>query len=771
MISLRTDLLLGALATVVAVAPITAQDPRPPIPLEVVLERPAEITPDLPDHAWIPDDPGALREVVKAGPDGTPLTVFRVEVRTRERTKLFDAPQLLAALAAGGAELEPDAELPEFEMLGPRVVRVVAGDAVWTWKVGEQAAQRRLLLMPSATESAIAPGDGAGAFVVDANVHVRTADGTTRQLTEDGRAQDIVYGGAAHRAEFGIHDGLWWDPSGRRLAFSREDMTPIAPFPYVDLRARPPHAEHGRYPMAGSTHSRVTIGVYDVAADELVYLESDPSADVYWTNVTFTPDGSEVWVALVDRSQSSMELVAFDAASGARGRTLLRESDPEWVEPEHGPIFLPDGSGFLWFSPRGGYRQLYRYTLDGEPKWMETPDRFDIRSFVGFSADLTQAYVTAGGHDPRQNHLFAVRLGPPTPPMMMAADARPKVVNLTAYGPGWHECEIAEDDSILDVWSSVHRAGMISAVLADSGNRYHLGHVADPREEYRVAGQQMFTVTAEDGTTLYGHVMFPPSSDPLVRHPVLLYVYGGPHVQLVQDRWQGGANLWLQFMASQGYVVVRLDGRGTPWRGIDFEQMVHGNLGEIEVVDQLHALEWVRQNVRQADMDRVGVHGWSYGGYMTLRLMLLAPDDFVCGVAGAPVTDWRGYETGYTERYMDTPEENADGYDASSVLPLVGNLKGRLLLVHGTDDKTVMWSHAMAFLDRAIDEGVLVDFMAYPMSQHGLRGDARKHFVRLMTRYFFDHLPPPPSSSARATAAHHHPIGAHTEADPGTLKR
>ena len=243
--------------------------------------------------------------------------------------------------------------------------------------------------------------------------------------------------------------------------------------------------------------------------------------------------------------------------------------------------------------------------------------------------------------------------------------------------------------------------------------------------------------------------MLPPNADPLRRYPVLLYVYGGPHAQLVQDRWQGGASGWLQYMASNGYVVVRLDGRGSTNRGMEFEQAVHRNLGEIEVIDQLRAIDWVRQHVAVADADRVGVHGWSYGGYMTLRLMLLAPDQFVCGVAGAPVTDWRRYETGYGERYMDTPEENRDGYEAASVLPLVGNLKGRLLLVHGTDDKTVMWSNAVAFLDRAIDEGVLVDFMAYPMAQHGLRGKDRQHFYRLMTRHFREHLPPPEPGTGR----------------------
>lgn len=720
--------------------PARSQEARAPIPLEVAVDQPGRLVPRLPEFGIVPGTPARLFSITRAEAEGQQDRVDAMDPATKAREALFDAATLNAALAAAGAQVENPARVPQFSFADASTVRVELGGVVYGWPIGAEKAEARLVVPANAGAQAIAPGDAAVAAIVAHDLVVRSADGDTRRVTFDGRPQDIVYGGAAHRAEFGIKDGLWWDASGRRLAFSREDMRPIDVYPYADYRTLPAQPEHGRYPMAGRTHSRVQIGVFDREAMRLVYLEGDPDADVYWTNVTFSPDGAQVYVALVDRAQSNMELCRFDAETGARLDVLLRESSPRWIEPEHGPIFLPDGESFLWFSSMDGHRHLYRHALDGKLLHRETHGPFDIRSLVRISPDASTAYVMAGGADPCHQHLFHVRLGAPTPPMQLDSNPEAKLRGLTQYGPGFHLCEVADDGTILDAWSSLDRPGYLFVHLPD-GTRELLAQAEDPLAPYLIGNQQRFTVEAEDGTTLHGHVLLPPRPTRRSRHPVLLYVYGGPHAQLVQERWQGGASPWLQFMASQGYVVVRLDGRGTPHRGIGFEQAIHRHLGELEVLDQVRALEWVRANVPYADLDRTGVHGWSYGGYMTLRLMLLEADRFVCGVSGAPVTDWARYETGYGERYMDTPQENPEGYEASSVLPLAGRLKGQLLLVHGTDDKTVMFSHSMAFLRAAIDAGKDLDFMAYPMALHGLRGADRAHFQRKMTAFFAEHLP------------------------------
>ena len=275
---------------------------------------------------------------------------------------------------------------------------------------------------------------------------------------------------------------------------------------------------------------------------------------------------------------------------------------------------------------------------------------------------------------------------------------------------------------------------MIRLGSGQVSNSVSIGH------KFPVRGtQEFFEVQADDKTPLHGTIILPPGMDTSKKHPALLYVYGGPHSQLVKDRWLGGSSVWLHYMATQGYVVCTLDNRGTDNRGIEFSEAVHRRLSELETRDQLKAVEHLH-SLPFVDKRRIGVHGWSYGGYMTLNLMLRSPGTFACGASGAPVTDWAQYETGYTERYMDTPAENPSGYRTASVLPLAEKLRGRLLIIHGTDDKTVMWSHSLALVHRLVDADRLVDYMPYPMQKHGIRGKSRSHLYKLLTRYFQDHL-------------------------------
>ncbi|MBK8977008.1 MAG: prolyl oligopeptidase family serine peptidase [Planctomycetes bacterium] len=722
-----------------------------PIPLDEVLENPSAYVPRIPDYTWIPGQT-ALLEVVRGAP-GEEDQANVVTLPASDRRPLCSPKMLLAALANAGVQTRPSERLPQLTPLGGTRVRFVAAGAVWHWDAAKPDAPVRVLDLPrDASAVELAAADAAVAWVEDADLRVRDRSGATRRVTWDGIPADLVYGEAAHRSEFGITKGLFWDPTGRRLAFTREDFRPIAEYPFADYSTKPAEPLHGRYPMAGGPNSRVTVGVFDRQTANLVYLEHDPAADVYWTNITFAPDGTTVYVAIVDRGQDHYDLVEFDAATGARLRTVLSESDAEWVEPEHGPIFPPDGDGMLWLSSHGGFRQVWRIGADGSWRYPETELRMDVDEVLGFTPDGKHMWVMANGPDPRERHLFRVRLGEARPAMALMAGAD-KSVRMTP-SVGWHECQLSPDGWLLDEWSQLHHPGLVQAVGPDN-RRLFIHQAMHPLAQFARPNHRFIEVEADDGTTLYGHVMFPPKIDPLVRYPVLLYVYAGPKNQLVRNAWLGGANLWLYHMASIGYVVVRLDGRGTPARGIHFEQAVFRGLGEIEVIDQLAALDRVGREFQFADLEHVGVHGWSFGGYMTLRLMTLAPDRFQVGVAGAPVTDWSRYETGYTERYMDTPQENPEGYDASSVLPLAKHLQGHLLLVTGTDDKTVMTSNSMAFLQACIDAKVPIDFMAYPMQQHGLRGSARNHFYRKMTAYFLEHLPPPPIDTRAGVAGDH----------------
>jgi len=712
---------------VLLLAPLAAQaegEPRE-LTLADALARPSALTPTLPRADWIP---GTTRLSLVTWRDGVP------QMETRDAplgawAPAFSAPELHGALVAAGAAAAPEDRFPPLQWTGPDAVRVTLADGIYHWRVGEEAAVRKLTPPANASASAVATGDELGAWVVNHQLQVVRASGA-EQLTDDGN-EDIVYGGAAHRAEFGIQDGLWWDPTGRRLAFSREDLTPIARYPYADYAAHPTEPVHGRYPMAGRQHSRVTIGVYDSADDSLRYLEHDPEDDLYWTNVTFSPDGGKVYVALVNRDQDRMSLVRFDAATGAREARLFSETDSEWIEPQQGPIFVPgDGSRFLWFSPRDGFRHLYLYDVDGELLGQVTSGPRDVRSCLGFDG-ADRALVMASDTNPREMHLWTASL---------ADDDMARITTAR----GWHQCSPSSNgELVLDRHSNLEHPGTLAVVSTRDGSSWTLAEATDPSAGYQLGDSEFFVVEAADGTPLHGLLLTPPGAAAAEerRYPALQYVYGGPHSQLVRDTWLGGANPWLHYLCSRGFVVLVLDNRGTDNRGIDFSQAIFRRFSALEVEDQVRGLDEVT-SLPFVDPDRVGVHGWSFGGYMTLSLMLAHPDRYACGISGAPVTDWAQYETGYTERYMDTPAQNPDGYRSSSVLPRADQLDGRLLLVHGTDDKTVMFSHSMRFLRACIDAGELIDFMAYPMQKHGLRGRDRTHLYRTMTRFLTERLRP-----------------------------
>ncbi len=715
-----------------------AQDPPAPPPppkerltLATVLARGAALAVPLPRVVWMPN--GHTATLVVANGAGEEALHRFADGKVGDA--IVDAKTLLTSI---DAPPKGPARFPPLRWIDDTTLRVESGSRVFHWRVGAPAAapapddknpppdgRTPVLQWPEVDTGddadaspllAVAPDDRHAAAVHTRQLWLHGRDGRSRQLTFDG-SDDVRYGTAAHRAEFGIDRGLFWSTNGRFLCFSREDQRPIAEYPYQDERTAPPHAVHGRYPMAGSPHARVRLGVCDTEDYSVQWLEGDADADVYWTNVTFLDDGT-LAVALVNRGQDHMDLVRFDCSTGRRVGTLLQEHDAEWVEPEHGPTFLPDGT-FLWSSPRNGNHHLWRFGKDGAVLAQVTKGAFDVQRVRGLTPDGKHVWFEASGEDPRQLHL------------LVAAIDGSEVRQLTRER-GTHRADIAPDGTFAAVvWSNLETPPTARLLDLASGAVTPLPQPADPLAKFALPTQRLFQIKAEDDTVLYGHVALPPDLADGQKCPVLLYVYGGPHEQLVTDQWLAGAPLWLQTFAAEGYAVCRLDNRGTPHRGIAFEQAVHRRLGVLEVNDQLGAVEWLKQQP-WVDAERIAVHGWSFGGYMTLRLLLAAPTTFACGVSGAPVTDWRLYETGYTERYMDMPAENDAGYTVSSCLPFAERLARPLLLVHGTDDRTVVWAHSLQFVDRCVAAGKTLDYFPYPGQRHRLVGKARPHFLTTM---------------------------------------
>ncbi len=714
----------SVLLAVLSLAVAAGAQAVPPLTLATVLARGPSLLAPLPQVVWLPG--GHQATVVRTQSDGS-QTLHRFADGKVTDDVLVDAKVLLKAI---GAPTDGPARLPKLAWLDEATLRIEMPQAVHHWKLGSEKAEPVLAWETAdagdSPRQAIAPGDRAVAFVRNHQLWLRERSGRLRQITFDG-SNDVVYGDAAHRAEFGIDRGLFWSDDGRFLAFYREDQRGITPYPYQDLRPLPPQPAAGRYPMAGARHSVVRVGVLNTTDHGVHWLEHDADEDVYWTNVTFGPGGTLV-VARVNRGQDHAELVRYDAATGKRLTTLLQEHDAEWVEPQRGPTFLPDGR-FLWWSPRDGHLHLCLHGADGALVAQVTKGAFDVQQLLAVSPDGASVWFAASGEDPRQRHLFVANLDG-------------SEVRQVTRERGTHRASLSPDAQWAHVvWSNLEtRPGARLLDLA-SGTAVPLPAAEDPLAGTPLPAHRLFQIKAEDDTVLYGHVALPPDLAEGQRCPVLLYVYGGPHVQLVRDEWSGGAPLWLQAMAVEGYVVCCLDNRGTPNRGAAFEQVLHRRLGVVEVQDQLRAVEWLRQQPF-VDAARIGVHGWSYGGYLTLRLLLAAPTTFACGVSGAPVTDWTMYETGYTERYMDMPAENAEGYRVASCLPFVSQLQRPLLLVQGTDDKTVMWSQTLAFVQRCVDEGKQIDYFPYPMQKHGLTGKSRAHFLTLMHDWLARHLRP-----------------------------
>ena len=696
--------------------------------MEEVLREGAKFRPVAPSQWMFSPDGRAC--FVRPSPDGEALTAVSAE--DERSTTIVAAKELSDAAAKLGLALDPR-RLPALAFGdGGRTVLFTAASAD-----GKKAGRVRLVLAtgaatlllshPADAEAVVYAREDRVAYVSGRDVFVGLHGGEVRRVTTGG-GPDLKHGLSSQREEFGIKDGLWFDPTGRRIAYFREDLSPIAPYPFADYRTVPAAAVHGRYPMAGRRQSTVTIGVHDLDTGATAVLDTRPELDRWLTNVTFSPDGSRLYVAVVGRGQDRVDVREYDATTGAELRTVFGESDPQWTEPEHGPLFPPGAPDrFLWHSPRDGFRHLYLYDLKGDVVRQITRGPRDVAEFVGFSPDAAYAYYLASDDDPKTMHLWRASL---------VDGKNERLTN----GRGRRRAVLSADGrSVLLLREDAVTPPVLERQDLATGKTVALFETPDPFKGRRLPDERFFTVEGPGGGLLHGHVMLPPDRKPDARYPLLWYVYGGPHSQLVVDTFGSGADNWLRAMASSGYVVARVDGRGTDNRGIDWLQAIHRKVGTLEIDDQLAALAYIK-GLPEVDPARAGVFGWSFGGFMAASLMCRAPEAFKAGVAGAPVTDWALYETGYGERYMDTPAENPEGYAESDVANHLKKLKGRLLIVHGTSDDVVVPQHTMRLVDRAVQDGVELEFFPYPGHRHAVTGRARLHLYRKLTAFFAQSL-------------------------------
>ncbi|WP_266204413.1 S9 family peptidase [Pontibacter kalidii] len=540
--------------------------------------------------------------------------------------------------------------------------------------------------------------------------------------------EGIVHGQAAHRSEFGITKGTFWSPTGSKLAFYRMDQSMVTDYPLVDVAPLPAQLNNIKYPMAGGKSHHVTVGVYDVDSGKTIYLQTGEPAEQYLTNITWSPDEQHIYIAVLNRDQNHLKLNRYNAQTGAFERTLFEEKQEKYVEPEHGLYFVPGKPDqFVWVSERTGFDHLYLYNTSGKQLRQLTKGNWMVTDIHGFSKKGDELYYTSTAESPLERHIYAVSL-------------RNGKSRRLSQGSGVHSAQLSPDARyILDNYSSRETPRKIQVLSTNGKVEQTLLTAENPLTKYNLGETTIFPIKVEDGTELYARMITPPNMDKSKKYPVVVYVYGGPHVQLVTNSWLGGANLWMHLMAQKGYIVFTLDSRGSGDRGLAFEQAVFRQLGTVEMQDQLRGVAYLK-SLPYVDAGRLGVHGWSFGGFMTTSLMTRHPGVFKVGVAGGPVIDWKYYEVMYTERYMDSPEQNPQGYEDANLLNHVKNLQGKLLMIHGTVDDVVVWQHSLAFLKKAVDEGILLDYFVYPGHPHNVRGKDRVHLMRKVTQYFDDNL-------------------------------
>lgn len=565
------------------------------------------------------------------------------------------------------------------------------------------------------------------AYVAENNIYVINAAGHRQQVTTDGSEQ-LVYGQSVHQNEFGIKGGLFWSPDGKKLAFYRMDQSPVKPYPILHIAGQHPYSQMQYYPMAGTALHRVTLGVYDVTTGHTIYLQSPDPSKHYLTNISWTPQSDQILIAELNRAQTHMELKAYDALTGVFRYNIITEHNDIYTEPQHPALFLPHNpKQFIWQSRQDGYNHLYLYDTNGKLIRQLTQGAWEVTDVYGFSPDGQTLYYSSTEASPLERQLYSVTM-------------RGKRQALTAQ-PGWHSIVFAPGkQAFIDIFEAQDVAREISVFNQKGKLLTTILPAQHPDTDYLVPSIEVGTLKAADQTTdLYYRLIKPHNFDPGKKYPVIVYVYNGPHAQLVQNRYRTGARGWELNMANEGYIIFTLDGRGSAARGAAFEQIIHRHLGKHEMADQLEGIKHLTA-LPYVDASRIGVYGWSYGGFMTTNLMLTHPEIFRVGVAGGPVMDWSRYEIMYGERYMDTPEENPTGYEANNLLLRAGHLKGRLLLIHGTVDPVVIWQHSLLFMQSAITAGSHPDYMVYPEHAHNVLGPDRLHLNETITRYFKDHL-------------------------------
>jgi len=565
-------------------------------------------------------------------------------------------------------------------------------------------------------------------YTQDNNLFVSTKENVIHTIASDAN-KDIIYGQSVHRNEFGIHKGIFISPKGQLTAFYRMDQTMVADYPIIDWLQETAVNNHIKYPMAGGTSHHVTLGIYNHQTQEVQYIKTGEPADQYLTCVTWDPSEKYIYIAILNRAQNHMKLNQYDVKSGELVKTLFEETHPKYVEPQHSLYFLPNGQEFVWMSQRDGFMHAYLYDTKGQMKKQLTQGVWVVKEILGFDPKGQYMYFTSNKSHPQGTTISRVQI----------KSGKVEDYN-TSLGAGVRTVLFANTGKyILDNFRNPSHPRQITLINTQAHQNKTLLVGTNTLESYNNAIVRNVTLKTENNIELYGKLILPHDFDSTKKYPVIVYLYNGPHLQLVTQSFPESGNLWYDYMTQRGFIVWTMDGRGSANRGLEFENAVHNQLGKKEAEDQMVGVNYLK-SLPFVDGTRMGINGWSFGGFMTTYIMTHYPDVFKAGVAGGPVIDWNMYEIMYTERYMSSPQTNPQGYKDNNLLNHVKNLKGKLLMIHGADDDVVVWQHSMKFINACIKNNIPIDYFVYPGHKHNVVGKDRVHLMQKIADYFIQNL-------------------------------